>query len=628
MEVKKVYQYVKFKDVDVKNGEFSIKNNYMFTNLDEYEAVWELRRDGDIVDSGVFVTELAPNKSKIVKLPFGDVVSKNGEEYWLNVAFRLKEDTKWAKKGHIVAKEQFRLPVESKGEVLSLNEMKSLSYSDKGDRLVVTGDSFEVTISKEKGSLDSFKVKGKELIEKPMIPNYWRAPNDNDKGNGAEERLATWKFAGKEAKVVSTSVTPIEDKGVRVDVKLEIPTTTPAQLDLQYVVFGNGEVKVTNTLYTSKDLPEIPEFGMMMEMPEKYDTVTWYGRGPEENYVDRKTGYNVGVYSANVDDFFFPYIDPSETGNRVDTRWVTLTAKNGVGLLASGVDNTIEFNALHYTPEELSSGKRHPVELVPTENVVLRINGKQQGVGGDDSWGAVPHDQYQIKSGKAHTYSFKLKGITKADNPMEISKRNIDSDLIKDIKVNGVSLKDFDKNITDYKVEFLAGTEKQAPVVEVEYGNKEDVIVSIEQANSVEKGKAKVVVAHKDKALNEVLRKEYTINFGTHNIVYASDLPFEKATSGMYKVERDITVSGSVPHLRLEDGSKVRFEKAICANSDSEVVINLKGKGFKRFKSYVGMDREVIGYRTKAQFRVLLDGKEVFNSGEMASSVRAKEVDI
>lgn len=259
---------------------------------------------------------------------------------------------------------------------------------------------------------------------------------------------------------------------------------------------------------------------------------------------------------------------------------------------------------------------------------MLRINGKQQGVGGDDSWGAVPHDQYQIKSGKAHTYSFKLKGITKADNPMEISKRNIDSDLIKDIKVNGVSLKDFDKNITDYKVEFLAGTEKKAPVVEVEYGNKEDVIVSIEQANSVENGKAKVVVAHKDKALNEVLRKEYTINFGTHNVVYASDLPFEKATSGMYKVERDITVSGSVPHLRLEDGSKVRFEKAICANSDSEVVINLKGKGFKRFKSYVGMDREVIGYRTKAQFRVLLDGKEVFNSGEMASSGRAKEVDI
>ena len=628
MEVKKVYQYVKFKDVDVKNGEFSIKNNYMFTNLDEYEAVWELRRDGDIINSGVFVTELAPNKSKIVKLPFGDVVSKNGEEYWLNVAFRLKEDTKWAKKGHIVAKEQFRLPVESKGEALSLNEMKSLSYSDKDDRLVVTGDNFEVTINKEKGSLDSFKVKGKELIEKPMIPNYWRAPNDNDKGNGAEERLATWKFAGKEAKVVSTTVTPIENKGVRIDIKLEIPTTTPAQLDLQYVVFGNGEVKVTNTLYTSKDLPEIPEFGMMMEMPEKYDTVTWYGRGPEENYVDRKTGYNVGVYSANVDDFFFPYIDPSETGNRVDTRWVTLTAKNGVGLLASGVDNTIEFNALHYTPEELSSGKRHPVELVPTENVVLRINGKQQGVGGDDSWGAVPHDQYQIKSGKAHTYSFKLKGITKADNPMEISKRNIDSDLIKDIKVNGVSLKDFDKNITDYKVEFLAGTEKQAPVVEVEYGNKEDVIVSIEQANSVENGKAKVVVAHKDKALNEVLRKEYTINFGTHNIVYASDLPFEKATSGMYKVERDITVSGSVPHLRLEDGSKVRFEKAICANSDSEVVINLKGKGFKRFKSYVGMDREVIGYRTKAQFRVLLDGKEVFNSGEMASSAKAKEVDI
>lgn len=627
LEVKKVYQNIKFKDVDVKNGEFSITNKFMFTDLDNYEMVWELRKDAKVLDSGTLVTSLAPDQTKIIKLPYENIQGEPGAEYWLNVSFRLKEDTSWAKKGHIIAKEQFKLPIEVSKNILTLDNMDTLSHNETEKNLVVTGNNFNVIFNKEKGSLDSFVVNGKELIEKPLIPNYWRAPNDNDKGNGAEERLATWKFAGKNAKVVDFKVTPADSKAVRVDVKLEIPTTIPSTLDLQYIVFGNGEIKVTNTLYTSKDLPEIPEFGMMMELPSKYEKVTWYGRGPEENYVDRKTGYDVGVYSDNVENFFFPYIDPSETGNRIDNRWVTLTTNGNSGLFVSGVDNTIEFNALHYTPEELSSGKRHPVDLVKTENVVLRINGKQQGVGGDDSWGATPHDEYQIKAGEVHTYSFKLKGITKKDSPMTISKINLDDNLIKGIKINGQYLESFDKNITNYDVKYLVGTQDSAPVVEVDFNNTEDIIVSIKQANSINDS-AKIVVAHKDPTLNKILRKEYTINFGTHNIVYASDLPFKKATSGMYKVERDITVSGSVPHLRLEDGRRVRFEKAISVNSDSKVVIDLQGKGFKRFKTYVGMDREIIGYRSKALFRILLDNKEVFNSGEMASSGRAKEVDL
>ena len=624
-EVKKVYQNIKFKDIDIKNGEFSITNKFMFTNLDKYEMVWELRKDATILDSGNLITSLEPDQTKIIKLPFNNIKEEAGAEYWLNISFKLKEDTTWAKKGHTIAKEQFKLPIEVAQNKLILADVKSLSYNENNKDLIIFGDNFSVTFNKEKGSLNSFKLNQKELLSKPLIPNYWRAPNDNDRGNGANERLSTWKFAGKNAKVTEFKVTPIDSKVIRVDVKYDIPTTVSSTLNIQYLVFGNGEIKVTNTLYTPKELPEIPEFGMMMELPSKYDTVTWYGRGPKENYVDRKTGYDIGVYTENVEDFFFPYINPSETGNRIDNRWVTLTDNNS-GLFVSGVDNNIEFNALYYTPEELSAGKKHPTDLIKNENIVLRINGKQQGVGGDDSWGATPHDEYQIKSGETHTYSFKLKGITKKDTPMEISKTNLDTNLIKGIKINGEILENFNNNITNYQVNYLVNSLKTVPVVEVINDNK-DAIINIKQAKDLEDS-AIITVGHRDEILNKIVYKEYTINFGTHNIIYASDLPFKKATSGMYKVERDITVSGSVPHLRLENGKRTRFEKAICVNSDSQVVIDLKNKGFKRFKTYVGLDREVIGYRNKALFKILLDNKEVFNSGVMKSSDRAKEVDL
>lgn len=210
---------------------------------------------------------------------------------------------------------------------------------------------------------------------------------------------------------------------------------------------------------------------------------------------------------------------------------------------------------------------------------------------------------------------------------MALSKLNLENNLIKRIKIDGKELTDFDKNISEYQVSSLVGIQKDVPVVEVELADNPDAYVSIKQAETLD-GEAKIVVSHRDVELNRILSREYRIKFDVHKTVYASDLPFKKATSGMYKVERDITVSGSIPHLRLESGEKVRFKKAISVNSNSEVVIDLRGRGFKTFKTYVGMDREVIGYRTVGIFKILLDGREVFNSGEMKSSARAKEVEL
>ncbi|MEG1365506.1 MAG: NPCBM/NEW2 domain-containing protein, partial [Cetobacterium sp.] len=331
-----------------------------------------------------------------------------------------------------------------------------------------------------------------------------------------------------------------------------------SKLYTSYVVSGNGEVVVENTIYTPKTLPEIPEFSMMTELSNKKSNVTWYGKGPEENYIDRQTGYDVGIYSKNVEDFFIPYINPSETGNRSDVRWVTLTEKNGAGLLASSIagEKTIEFNSIYYTPEELSSGKRHPFELEKNKNVVLRVIGKQMGVGGDNSWGAKPHEKYLLKAGDVHNYSFKLKGIDKKDNPMEISKKSL----------------------------------------------------NLDEMNSFEKEREP--------------EKKPT------NVTYLSDMKFKKAIAGHKKVVKDSTIAGNKLTLRLENGDVVAFEKGINAISNSEIKVDIAGKGLKRFKAYVGLDREVVGYRGEAQFKVLVDGKEKFDSGVMKSSARAKEIDL
>lgn len=564
VEVKKVFQNIEGKDIDAKNGIINLKNKFMFTNLDKYLGTWELKENGTVIQTGMFKINIAPEKDKDVKLPVKEFVMKDNKEYWLNIDFKLKEDKSWAKKGHIVAHNQFPIKNEKTNiSTLSLDKLNDVTLIENNTDITVNGKDFNVSINKTSGGIDSFIFEGKELLETPMVANFWRAPNDNDRGNGATKRLNTWKEASSNAKVIDYKVTKLNNKGIKIQMELDVPTTETSKLYTTYVITGNGEVNISNTLYSPKSLPEIPEFSMMAQLPKKYDNVTWYGKGPDENYVDRQTGYNVGVYNKNVEEFFIPYINPSETGNRSGVRWVTLTNKNGFGLFASANENPIEFNALHYTPNELSSGKRHPFELNKENNVVLRLIGKQMGVGGDNSWGAKPHDQYQLKSGEVQTYSLKLKGINKKENPMNLSENNLPKEVILDSQ---------------------------------EYINNN----------------------HKKLGYEKVKK----------NFVYLSDMKFEKATSGMYKVSRDITVSGNIPSLRLETGEILKYEKALSVNSNSEVVINISGKGFKRFKSHIGMDRDILGYRSFAEFKVLLDGKVAFESGPIKSYGRAKIVDL
>ncbi len=314
-------------------------------------------------------------------------------------------------------------------------------------------------IDLKKGGINAFENNGKKLLETPLEFNFWRAPNDNDRGNGALKRLDTWRYAGKNSKVLNYRVENLKDRVIKVDLEIEIPTKEASQLYVTYLIDGNGEILVDSSLYSPKTLPEIPEFSMITELSPKSNRVKWYGRGPEENYIDRKTGYDIGVYEEDVENFFIPYINPSETGNRGDIRWVEVTDNNGEGVLITSIPEreSLEFNTLYYTPEELSSGKRHPFELTKNKNVVLRVIGKQMGVGGDNSWGARPHDQYQLKSGEVQRYTFKIMGKNSGIDAMEKRDKNLALDSknyfeakrsIEQVADNVVYLSDLDiKNI-------------------------------------------------------------------------------------------------------------------------------------------------------------------------------------
>lgn len=525
-EVKKVYQEIEIKDVDIINGKVNIINKHLFTDTDKYKGKWELRADDKIIQNGELDVSVNPLSSEEIKIPFLKQDLINGAEYWLNISFELEEDESWDEKGHIVAKEQFKLHFDNEIEKgIDLSKMDTLKLKNEGDEVNIKGKEFNISFDKKGGALDSYKIQSDgnefELIEEAIRPNYWRAPNDNDKGFGAEERFSTWRYAGENAKVDNLEVVEVVDKAVKIKVDFTLPTDIESKLNIEYIVYGNGEVVVNNTLKASEGLSEIPEVGMMLKLPNEFDSVTWYGRGPEENYIDRNTGYDICVYNKNVEDFLFPYMEPSETGNRTDTRWVTLTNNNGIGLMASGIPS-IEFNALNYTPEELSSGKRHPHELKKEESVVLRLNYRQMGIGGDNSWGATPHREFMNESGKIYNYSFKLKGIDRNSSPMDIRREKLKENLVDDIKIDGVRLKDFNENITEYNVEYLEKTLEKPPVIDVITSN-DNIEVEVENVERIP-GKAIVKVTHKDDLLKKIYSKEYTIIFETHNTEYLSNI--------------------------------------------------------------------------------------------------------
>ena len=431
-EVKQIYQAINAApasgDSLTAGAAITLTNEYLFTNLREFDGSWALVADGEVVRRGKLSRaqlDVPPLSSKDITVPFRlPADPAPGAEYFLHLSFTTRERTKWAKTGFEVAKQQ--LPVGVGGPAVRpvpLERVPTLRHKDGDASVTVTGRGFSVTVDKRSGVITSYEARGTRLITSGPAPNFWRAPTDNDRGNGQHIRNQTWRDAGAKRKVTAVSVRALRDRAVEIKVSGTLPTTVESTYTTTYTVFGNGEIKVDNTLHPgAASLPYIPEVGTLLFLPGRLERLHYYGRGPEENHWDRNNGTDVGLYSGTVSGQWSPYIRPQENGNKTDVRWAALTGRDGRGLLVSG-EPLLELNASHFTPEDLSVGTRHDYQLSPRDEVVLRLNHRQMGVGGDNSWGAHTHDEYKLFADRDYSYTYRLRPLTDVDDAMTASRR-------------------------------------------------------------------------------------------------------------------------------------------------------------------------------------------------------------
>ncbi|TDC08034.1 DUF4981 domain-containing protein [Streptomyces sp. 8K308] len=431
VEVKQIYQAVNVSaGADVTAGVIRIANEYLFTNVNEFTGDWALVADGQVVQRGTLTAaqlDVPPLSSRTVALPIRrPAAPAPGAEHFLRLSFTLRSATPWAEAGFEVAKQQLPVDFDSPPIVPTpVTQVPTLTVSDSGGTITVRGTDVTVTISRSTGLMTSYEALGTRLVSSGPVPNFWRAPNDNDRGNGHPTRNATWRSAGANRTVTGVDVRRLSDRAVRVTVRGTLPTSTASQYTTTYTVYGNGEIRVANTLRPgSSSLPYIPEVGTILFLPSALERMHYYGRGPEENHWDRHTGSDVGVYSSTVSDQWTSYLRPQENGNKTDIRWVALVDAQGRGLLAYG-EGLLEVNASHFTPEDLSAETRHEYQLSPRPEVVLRLNHRQMGVGGNDTWGAHTLDAYKLFPDREYAYAYRLRPLLAVQDAMALSRRPV-----------------------------------------------------------------------------------------------------------------------------------------------------------------------------------------------------------
>jgi beta-galactosidase len=437
-EVKKVYQYIGFEAVDLARGLVRVKNNYEFTPLTPFVISWEVVTDEGVVASGQLPTlNLNPGESVVTSIPYQINDPAPGAEYYLNMRASRTDGWTIVAAEHIYASEQFRLPFEARVNAAVNPGVSLLVTESEGEEFIVRGESFVVKFNMVTGQLVSLMTNDKELIKSGLRPDFWRAPTDNDYGYNMPRRMGEWKDAPARATVRNVRIQNPEAGVTRIIFDMDIPSAEGvkmAGLTTIYTVYGSGDIAVSNSLNKVSDkVQEIPRIGMQLQLPPEYRNLKWFGRGPHENYRDRYTSAAVGLYESSVADQYVPYIRPQENGYKTDTRWLTLTDDNGSGILITGAP-VICFAALNFlhddfeSPGKLSGYRRdaksantHTSDLSPRDLVKVNIDLGQMGVGGDNSWGAMPHPQYRFIE-QRYSYSFRIRPVSGDDDIIKLAR--------------------------------------------------------------------------------------------------------------------------------------------------------------------------------------------------------------
>ncbi len=431
-EVKKVYQYIGFEPVDLVTGKVKITNKYQFFNLNHFNLTYQLECNGKIIQSGGMQSpDVAPGKSATITVPIEKPELNPGSEYFLKVCFSLKNEELWAKPGHTVAWEQFKMPYDVPEVVASTEPMPKIKVTEDDFDIKVDGRYFSLVFGKKIGTITDLSYYNQEILtsekeihytwrrrNQPPVPptitydavggpmlNIFRAPTDNDKAFSRfwmEQEL--YDLTTEVQNVTFNEVDPSTVE-IKVDVKSSTPKGFSVVTNSTFTIHGNGQIDVNTSFTPDQEEWPLPKLGYIINLPEGFENVEYFGAGPFENYVDRKHAAAIGRYKTTVDDMFVPYIRTQDCGNRSDVRWVTVTNRTGHGIMIKA-QNVLDFSALHYTPVDLDKAD-HPYELTKHKETVLSIDVAHNGLGGA-SCGPPPMDRYLLKTEKTE-FSYSIK---------------------------------------------------------------------------------------------------------------------------------------------------------------------------------------------------------------------------
>ena len=462
-EVKYAHQNIGFEAIDLANGLFRVTNRFYFTNLKKYMVHYSVTANNKVVRSGKVSLDIEPQASKEFTVPVGNLKPQAGTEYFVNFNVTTVEKEPLIPIGHEIACDQFRLPIESPKKAFKTSGPK-LTVSTNGDNLSASSSKVNFVFNRKTGIVTSYKVDGTEYFSEGfgIQPNFWRAPTDNDYGNGMPKRLQVWKESSKNFNVTDATVT-MDGNNAVVSVNYLLPAGN--LYIVNYTIYPSGAVNVA-ARFTSTDMDaaqtevseatrtatftpgrdaarkeasklNVPRIGVRFRLPASMNQVEYFGRGPAENYLDRNAGSMVGLYKSTAEELYFPYVRPQENGHHTDTRWVSLsTGKKGLLIQA---DNTIGFNALrnsiedfddeeatglprqwsNFTPEQVAyhdeaaaknvlRRQHHINNITPRDFVEVCVDLKQQGVAGYDSWGSRPEPAYTLPANREYNWGFTL----------------------------------------------------------------------------------------------------------------------------------------------------------------------------------------------------------------------------
>ena len=393
---------------------FTVTNKNLFVNTSVFDAFAILLADGEEVYRTKLQISVPPMDRASYEVP---VTLKNsmidvGKEYCIVVSFVLKENTIWEKAGYEIAFGQHMI----KKPVSEYSCDKSVELVVGNGNILVRGENFKALFSRMNLGMVSYVYGGVEMLPNTIpLPNFWRTPTNNDSGNMMPQRYAQWKIASmyvttrQNQRFADTSPrVEKNDNNIAITYTYFMPTTPQSSCEVTYRVFGDGTIETTLSYDPVKELGDMPEFGMMFKLDADYDTVKWYGLGPQETYEDRQHGGKYGVYENKVADNIAEYLVPQESGNKCRVRYAKVMDKKGRGMLFFG--DELSFSALPYTPHELENAAHH-FELPPVHYTVVRVAKKQMGVGGDDSWGSHTHPEYLLDASEKMEFTFCFRGI-------------------------------------------------------------------------------------------------------------------------------------------------------------------------------------------------------------------------